>query len=241
MRPQLALSLDGLGSVRAYSHPPGTVEVPKQDTDVLIYHVSGSRSVCRQTGSGVDRGSRPGSFSHICAGTAPVFEVAAPCRVLHFDIQPGLMPQVGFFDRIIHRARPVAATLAEWMWSERPVSGAEAVAAGLVLAAADLLSDTTVTRGGLRPTVRRDLASFVDEALDQPLNELMIAQRAGLSPGHLRRAFRESFGLSPMRYVASRRAVRARSLLSTGTPSPVVARSCGLSSPRALRDLLRRF
>ncbi|MEN0062126.1 MAG: AraC family transcriptional regulator [Myxococcota bacterium] len=240
MRPHRTLGLRGLGTVSAYAHPPGQIEVPKQETDTLIYHVSGTRAVSRRTGVCVDRGSRPGSFAHIAAGTQPVFEVAAPCKVLHFDVPSGLVPQNGFFNRMIQQARPIAATLAEWMWSERPVRGAEAIATGLVLGAADFLGETTATRGGLRHSVRRDLGEWIDQELAEPLSELSIAERAGLSPGHLRRAFRESFGLPPMRYVATRRAFRARLLLDAGEPAAVVAKKCGLSGPRALRDLLRR-
>lgn len=240
MHPRRELDLRALGSVRAYSHPPGHIEVPPQDTDVLIYHVSGSRSVSRRVGRRMESGSRPGSFSHIAAGSAPVFEVSGPCRVLHFDIPAGVIPRAGFFDLAIQPVRPIAASLAAWMWGTRNVRGSESIASGLVLGAADLLTEPGVSRGGLRPAVRRDLSAWIEAELSSPLAELDIAARAGLSPGHLRRAFRESFGLPPMRYIASRRAALARSLLERGEPMSVVAIRCGLSGPRALRDLLRR-
>ena len=234
------VSVEGFGVVRDFLHIPGRVHVPPQSRDVLIYHVSGSRAVSRTLGSRAQDGSRPGHFAHIPAGTDPTFDVQGTCRVLHLELETGLTRRDGFFDVPIAPLRPAATLLAEWLTSRRSRTALSALAAGILHEAHALIDDTQPHRGGLKPSVARHLEAWVDAHLGAEIRESDLAAVAGLSPGHFRRAFRGSFGTSPLRYVAERRASRAQHLRAKGVASDEIIARCGLSSPRALRDLLRK-
>jgi AraC-like DNA-binding protein len=58
----------------------------------------------------------------------------------------------------------------------------------------------------------RDLA---DVRYVEPLRVVDMARAAGLSPAHFSRAFRDTFGESPHRYLLTRRLERAAALLRT--------------------------
>jgi transcriptional regulator GlxA family with amidase domain len=63
-----------------------------------------------------------------------------------------------------------------------------------------------------------------------------MAGRAGVSPRHLTRLFRDELGTTPAAYVTHARVEAAKTMLETGTdPLDVVARRCGLGSAETLR------
>jgi AraC family transcriptional regulator len=68
-------------------------------------------------------------------------------------------------------------------------------------------------RGGLSTTVRRRALELIDERLGSSLSVDTIASEVGLSPAHFARAFRETFGLPPHRYLLNLRLERARRML----------------------------
>ncbi|HEY8609050.1 MAG TPA: AraC family transcriptional regulator [Noviherbaspirillum sp.] len=83
-------------------------------------------------------------------------------------------------------------------------------------------------RGGLSPAVRRRLAEFIDDRLEQPLTLGMLAEQACMSEFHLARMFRMSFGMAPYAWIAARRIDRACGLLKhTALPLQQVADRCG--------------
>ncbi|WP_426440129.1 helix-turn-helix domain-containing protein [Bradyrhizobium genosp. P] len=71
-----------------------------------------------------------------------------------------------------------------------------------------------VTRGGLACWQRKRVAAYIEEhvADDIPLGTL--AELARLSPWHFSRSFKQSFGVPPHKYHASRRIERAKQLLA---------------------------
>jgi AraC family transcriptional regulator len=69
-------------------------------------------------------------------------------------------------------------------------------------------------RGGLAGWQRKRVAEYVEEYLADDLSLSKLAEVAGLSPFHFARAFKESIGLPPLRYVSSRRIERAKELLA---------------------------
>lgn len=86
-------------------------------------------------------------------------------------------------------------------------------------------------KGGLAPHLRRRLAAYIEQHLDQPLSLGELAQLAALSEYHFVRMFRTSFGLPPHRYVLQRRLLRARQLLQhSRLPLGEIALACGFAS-----------
>lgn len=149
MQPQAEISVPGLGVVRDFQHVPGLVHVPPQEKDVVIYHVSGGRSISRRLGRKSEDGSRPGSFAHIAAGTDPIFDVRAPCRVLHFEIENNRLPGDGFFDQRIDHLEPVSSALASWITDRRKTLSLRTLAASLMCEMNGLLPAPLRRHGGL--------------------------------------------------------------------------------------------
>ncbi|MEU3307075.1 helix-turn-helix domain-containing protein [Nocardiopsis sp. NPDC006832] len=75
------------------------------------------------------------------------------------------------------------------------------------------------------------------ENLDERLSVEVLAGRASMSPRNFSRRFRETTGVSPARWVLTRRLDEARRLLET-TDRPIahVAAACGFASPVTFRQ-----
>jgi len=69
-------------------------------------------------------------------------------------------------------------------------------------------------RGGLPGWQQRKLTEYVEEHLAEEVALASLAQLAQLSPFHFCRAFKQSFGVTPHRYLTSRRIERAKALLA---------------------------
>jgi len=68
-------------------------------------------------------------------------------------------------------------------------------------------------RGGLPNWQQNKLTQYIDEHLAEDISLSSLAELALLSPYHFSRAFKQSFGMPPHRYLTSRRIERAKSLL----------------------------
>ena len=71
-----------------------------------------------------------------------------------------------------------------------------------------------IIRGGLAPRQLRRAQDTMMAALDDNFSLAGLAQEAGLSLWHFSRAFKQSTGLSPHRWIRERRLERARQLLA---------------------------
>src|SRR4051794_24549196 len=70
------------------------------------------------------------------------------------------------------------------------------------------------SRGGLAPSRLRTLREYIEMRLDHQITLADLASVARLSTAHLTRAFRQSMGISPHRFVLTRRVERAKDLLA---------------------------
>jgi AraC family transcriptional regulator len=85
-------------------------------------------------------------------------------------------------------------------------------------------------RGGLTARKKRVLKTHIEEHLDATLKNSDLAMLAGLSESHFCRAFKDSFGDSPHRYILRLRIEHARQLLLTTDLSlGRIGIDCGLS------------
>jgi transcriptional regulator GlxA family with amidase domain len=72
-------------------------------------------------------------------------------------------------------------------------------------------------RGGLAPGAFRRVREYIDEHVTDKITTDALAKIAALSIGHFNRAFRQSTGQSPHRYVLERRIAAATDLLCRTT------------------------
>ena len=69
-------------------------------------------------------------------------------------------------------------------------------------------------RGGLAGWQEKKVAQYIEEHLSEDLSLATLADIARLSPYHFVRAFKQSFGLPPHRYLSGMRIQQAKSLLA---------------------------
>ena len=73
---------------------------------------------------------------------------------------------------------------------------------------------TGYIRGGLAGWQRKRVAEYIEDHLSEYIPLSTLAEGAKLSPFHFSRAFKQSFGVPPHRYLAGRRIERAKNLLA---------------------------
>ena len=95
-------------------------------------------------------------------------------------------------------------------------------------------------RGGLAAWQRMRVADYVEEHLAE---NVLLSQLAGvvrLSPFHFSRAFRQTFGVPPLRYVAGRRIERAKTLLAGDGSITQVGMAVGFGETSSFTTAFRR-
>ncbi|MEW1655856.1 DJ-1/PfpI family protein [Streptomyces sp. NPDC093707] len=94
------------------------------------------------------------------------------------------------------------------------------------------------------PRPRHDaLRALLDEIAADPAadhSNTVLAAKAGLSPRHLARLFREHTGTTPAGYVEAVRLEAAQTLLANGESATATARRTGIGSDETLRRLFLR-
>ena len=85
-------------------------------------------------------------------------------------------------------------------------------------------------RGGLAPWQESRAKEAMDAGLDKEITIAQLADDCGLSASQFARAFRQSTGCPPHRWLLQRRIERAQNLLLTSDKTlPEIASSCGFS------------
>jgi AraC family transcriptional regulator len=85
-------------------------------------------------------------------------------------------------------------------------------------------------RGGLSPRVLQRVREHVETKLEGTISLHELAATAGLSASHFARAFKQSEGTSPHRYVVNRRLQQALQLLAgTKLPLSEIANATGFA------------
>jgi AraC-like DNA-binding protein len=98
-----------------------------------------------------------------------------------------------------------------------------------------------VAHGGLAGWQQKRLVEYVAERLDKRISLTDLANVAKLSPYHFARAFKQSFGETPHRYVMSRRIERAKALLVNPAMSVTdIAIAVGFDDPTSFASAFRR-
>jgi AraC family transcriptional regulator len=99
----------------------------------------------------------------------------------------------------------------------------------------------TCLQGGLLRWQAKRILTYIETGIGSKLTVAELAGRLTLSPNYFARAFKRSFGLSPMNYVILRRIERAKVLMVTSKDqlSPI-ARTCGFADQAHLSRSFRR-
>jgi AraC family transcriptional regulator len=103
-------------------------------------------------------------------------------------------------------------------------------------------SAKAATRSGLAPWQIRKVRMHLESNLSAKMSTQDLASIAGLSPFHFSRAFRDSFGDSPHRYLLRRRIEHSQGLMLTTKASLAdIALQCGLVDQAHFGKLFRRL
>lgn len=107
----------------------------------------------------------------------------------------------------------------------------------------DLLEslDSASATDAAPPSLAHAARNLLDARFAEPLTISDVADSLYISPEHLRRMFRETFGTSPMHYLIRRRIEHAQELLRiTHLPLHEIARQCGIDNPYYFSRLFRK-
>ncbi len=95
---------------------------------------------------------------------------------------------------------------------------------------------------GLGPARTRRVREYIEKSLEHDLSIDALAKVAGLSPTYFADLFRQTTGFTPHQYVCSRRADRARELLThPDLPIAEVAHRCGFTSQSQFTTVFNRL
>lgn len=98
-----------------------------------------------------------------------------------------------------------------------------------------------IVTGGLAPHRLRRVIDHAEAHLGEPLRLADLAQIAKVSPKHFSRAFTQSMGLPPHRWVIEKRIAAARHLLrQADKPLSAIALECGFADQSHFTSLFRR-
>jgi AraC family transcriptional regulator len=109
-------------------------------------------------------------------------------------------------------------------------------------APAERPSGSWVITGGLARWQEKRIDEYIEANIGSAIHVVDLAQIVHLSVGHFYRAFRQSFGVSPLVYVAKQRIRRSQSLILASTaPLSEIALECGMSDQAHFTRVFRRF
>ncbi|MTI12961.1 helix-turn-helix domain-containing protein [Sansalvadorimonas verongulae] len=84
-------------------------------------------------------------------------------------------------------------------------------------------------KGGLPGYLAQDLREYIEHNLDEKLTLSTLSSKANLSEFHFQRIFRQSFGVSPAKWILERRISMVKELLSESVDIRAVSHQCGFS------------
>jgi len=106
----------------------------------------------------------------------------------------------------------------------------------------DGAAERSCLRGGLAPWQAKRLIAHIEGKLDSRIRVTDLADLVRLSESHFFRAFRKTFGESPLTYILKRRIRRAQQLMLTSRPRlSQVALECGMCDQAHLSRAFRRI
>ena len=100
----------------------------------------------------------------------------------------------------------------------------------------------SIVRGGLAAWQRKRVVAYVEANVGSDIRVPDLSNVVGLSTGHFFRAFRESFGESPLAYVTRQRILHSQQLmLRSRAPLSQIALDCGMCDQPHFTRVFRRI
>jgi AraC-like DNA-binding protein len=97
-------------------------------------------------------------------------------------------------------------------------------------------------RGGLSPALKNRVCDFIESHISEKISLDALSSMAGLSPHHFARAFQQSLGVPPHRYLLRRRLEHVEQMLRhTQLPLSHIALAVGFSDQSHLNRHFRRL
>lgn len=231
------------GSVRVRHQAAVSFDLSyKGDRPILLYCFQAPRQLAEQ-------GCRPGAFALLKPGAPLEIHHPEPMEVLAVaydgerdldlsdleDVPKGVTdPGIRLLAQELRRVlRDEDAGDARYV---------ESLAESLLVRAAAVAASPQLAAGvqALTPHKLRRLTTFIDANLDRPLQVAELAAEAGLSRAHFTRAFQAAVGLSPHRFVLSRRLEEVRlALQETEDDLSTLAARYGFSSHAHMSSAFR--
>ncbi|WP_372986704.1 helix-turn-helix domain-containing protein [Marinobacter sp.] len=103
------------------------------------------------------------------------------------------------------------------------------------------LSKQPVATAPKTPGILTDLAHYLDDHAADDVSLDTLCELSGFSPGHLIRAFKQHFGLTPHAYLLNRRVQLGRHELKNGTPIAEAALNSGFSDQPHFQRAFKRL
>jgi AraC family transcriptional regulator len=264
--PELESEIGGnLGvAVRSYRGTGAHMDMPALSENVVCLHQGGAKRLHRWQAGRYETWDVPAdSVSLMPMFRANRWLTQGPVAFTHLTLSPGLLARFAReeFDREpndlavadqVGAADPLIANMLSALAEElrQPMAGRlyrESLVTAIILrvlrqhSSMQPAADPPAARGGLAGWQLRRVLDHMAARVDQDLGVADIVRLTGLSRGHFFRAFRQSTGQTPSRYLLSLRMERARQLLPE-TPGGIgeVARLIGFSGPEPFSRAFQR-
>ena len=102
--------------------------------------------------------------------------------------------------------------------------------------------ELSIVRGGLASWQARRVATYIESNICSKISVIELAALVNLSIGHFFRAFKVSFGASPLAYVMRHRMLRAQAIMaSSEAPLSRIALDCGMCDQAHFSRTFRRI
>jgi AraC family transcriptional regulator len=229
--------------------------VPQDDAYVLTLHLRDrpAGAICAE-----GRWNKPENFSAGNAGIVDLrlrlmSEYAGPLHCMSFYLKRDVLdraadeaeaprvtdlrhrPGLGFNDPVVRHLlmslRPALAVPPNEISPLYADHASRAIVSHMAITYGDLRAAPSRARGGLTPSQERRAKELMDARLDGAVSLSDLASACGLSVRHFARAFRQSTGQPPHRWLVARRLDKARWLLEHSTkPLQEIATVCGFAS-----------
>ena len=192
------------------------------------------------------------SGHRFCGWQKPRLLTRATCFYID-PCGPMLDPALGFAEtefrpRLFFHDRDLWAVAAKLKAAHAGAPGQPQYAEALaILLAHELLRSNNgpadaqpYVRGGLAAWQRTRVAEYIEEHLAENVLLSRLAEVAQLSPFHFSRVFKQSFGMPPLRYLASRRIERAKELLAGDGTVTQVGLALGFAETSSFTTAFRK-
>lgn len=128
-------------------------------------------------------------------------------------------------------------------YAERSAADRQTTAIDYISRARALLAQPApvCTTGGLAPWQIKRIERHIEERMEYGVTLTGLADLAGLTPSYFCKAFKKSFGTSPLAHVQNRRIDRAKDLmLNTDQSLAEIAFTCGLCDQSHFSRIFRK-